>query len=83
MNFQADVLADVVEERLRQMSKYPEELPGQNLDRRVWLTLMMEEVGEVARAIIENKPEEYRAELVQVAALAVAAMEDYDASMAQ
>lgn len=40
-----------------------------------WLRILVEEVGEVARAIDENKPEDYITELIQVAAVAIAAVE--------
>ena len=42
-------------------------------DRWLWLAILTEEVGEVAKAILEGKP--LRGELVQVAAVAVAALE--------
>lgn len=35
------------------------------------LAVLMEEVGEVAKAICQNKPEEFRKELVQVASVAI------------
>lgn len=44
----------------------------------LWLTILMEEVGEVARAIIEEKPGDYRKELVQVAAVVVQAIQSHD-----
>lgn len=40
-----------------------------------WLAILMEEVGEVARAVLEGKAFTYRDELVHVAAVAVAALE--------
>ena len=49
------------------------------------MVILTEEVGEVARAIYEaddpGAGEDYRAELVQVAAVAVAAIESYDANV--
>lgn len=44
----------------------------------VKVTVLLEEVGEVARAILEQKPEDLRSELVQVAAVAVAMIEAVD-----
>ena len=40
--------------------------------------ILGEEVGEIARAIIEGSSENYREELIQLAAVAIAAIEDYD-----
>ncbi|KKK52118.1 hypothetical protein LCGC14_3108130 [marine sediment metagenome] len=48
-----------------------------NLSPQSWNTILMEEVGEVARASLEGDPVEYVEELVQVAAVAVAALEDH------
>lgn len=47
----------------------------QNHSFDFWLAILMEEVGELAKAIVERKPAEIDAELTQVAAVAVAMME--------
>lgn len=44
----------------------------------VKVAVLLEEVGEVARAVLESKPDELRCELVQVAAVAVAMIEGLD-----
>lgn len=45
---------------------------------REWATLVLvEEVGEVCRAQLENKSDDYEKELVQVAAVAVAILESF------
>jgi NTP pyrophosphatase (non-canonical NTP hydrolase) len=44
----------------------------------VWLTILQEEVGEVARAALEGRPLDYHKEMVQVAAVAVAALESLE-----
>lgn len=41
-----------------------------------WLTILAEEFGEVGRAILENRPVQLEEELVHVAAVAVAWIED-------
>jgi len=41
-----------------------------------WMTILMEEVGETSKAILEDKVLDYEKELIQVAAVAVAALED-------
>ena len=58
-------------ERARQDAKWGE----QNHDPEHWLTILTEEVGEVAKAILENDGREYAREMVQVAAVVVGALE--------
>jgi NTP pyrophosphatase (non-canonical NTP hydrolase) len=53
----------------------------QDHDPLVWLAILMEEVGEVAEAIVRGHQtmiQDYRTELLQVAAVAVAAVEAWD-----
>lgn len=64
-----DVLLAVAGERARQDAKWGE----QNHDDLYWLGILTEEVGEVARATIEGTAN--HAEIVQVAAVAVAWIE--------
>jgi hypothetical protein len=83
------VLDEVFEERERQEKKWG----VQNHDPMVWLAILAEEFGEVAKDVCDsavslNKAcdytkmlaayKNYRAELVQVAAVAVAMIESYD-----
>lgn len=68
------VLDDVLFERRKQVSKWGQ----QDHDEDRWMVILMEEVGEVARAIFDDDPANYREELVQVAAVAVAAIEAFD-----
>lgn len=42
-----------------------------------WLTILGEEFGEVARAILDGEVDNYQTELIQVAAVAVAAATSY------
>ena len=74
------VLASVVDERLRQATKWG----PQHHSYFKWLAILTEEVGEVAKAILEHHANEdatlIREELVQVAAVAVAAIEDIDST---
>ena len=75
-----DVLIDVAAERLRQeglkaSGKFPATCADPIPDGAK-LAILMEEVGEVARAINDRQSrDELRAELVQVAAVAVAWLE--------
>lgn len=66
-----DALYHVLAERRRQDQRWG----FQDHAPAGWLALMAEELGEVARAALERKPEDYPRELVQLAALAVAALE--------
>jgi NTP pyrophosphatase (non-canonical NTP hydrolase) len=78
------VLTEVLHERQRQDDKFGSD---RNYTEHVWLSVLTEETGEVAHAINENQLhgttlENYRHELVQVAAVAVAAIESYDRQLA-
>lgn len=69
-------LAEVAAERGRQDELWGE----QNYDPYMWLAILVEEVGEVGEALNDKAAtvEEYREELIQVAAVAVAAVESLD-----
>lgn len=70
------VLRDIVAERRRQDEKWG----PQDHDPHYWLAILAEELGEAAKATIADtvNREQYRKELVQVAAVAVAAIENLD-----
>ena len=53
----------------------------QNHAPHTWLVILMEEVGEASKATLEMDWPAYRAEMVQVAAVAVAAIEACDREM--
>lgn len=69
---QQDVFCLIAQERDRQDAKW-----GRQADytQQKWLTILVEEVGEVAEAILEKRPEEWVKEMVQVAAVVVRALE--------
>lgn len=68
------VLASIVRERKRQDSKWGAD---RNLPQHLWNTILMEEVGEVAEASFnESDTAHLVSELVQVAAVAVANIEN-------
>jgi NTP pyrophosphatase (non-canonical NTP hydrolase) len=46
----------------------------QNHDPMTWLAILTEEVGEVAKAVLEGNSDEYRKELIQVAAVCISAL---------
>lgn len=70
-----EVLEDVAVERLRQLAKWGD----QHHDDAWWCVIEAEEFGEVAREVYEKAPaSRLREELVQVAAVAVAWIEDID-----
>lgn len=76
------VLGEVSFERQRQHGLWG----AQDLDPIEWLSILSEEFGEVGREVVESHFKKrdvdpnYREELVQVAAVAVSAIESYDRS---
>ncbi|OLV19409.1 hypothetical protein [Deinococcus marmoris] len=85
----AGVLAEILAERQRQNAKWGQ----QDHDPSTWLMVLAEEVGEANQAVFETlfptydkraaqrgprTLAEYRQELIQVAAVAVAAIESLD-----
>lgn len=68
------ILHDVAKERKRQLGKWG----VQDHERPFWMVILGEEYGEVCRAVFEGENSNYREELIQVAAVAVAAVEAYD-----
>ena len=68
------VIAEVMLERSRQDRKWGE----QNHHPHKWTDILMEEVGERAKALLEDDPIGYRDECIQVAAVAVAMIESFD-----
>lgn len=69
--WQAKAIERIRRERLRQDAKWGE----QNHDPDRWALILTEETGEVAKAALERDHKAYIAELVQVAAVALAALE--------
>lgn len=69
-----DILDQIKTERARQDKLWG--IQDHSLDR--WLAILVEEVGEFAKDILENRIEHAREELLQVAAVAVAALESMD-----
>ena len=70
------ILQAVRDERAKQDAKWGK-AAERNLPPQTWLTILMEEVGEAAKATLEGDPVNYAEELVQVAAVAVAALEGH------
>lgn len=70
------VMRKVVAEREKQDSKWGSQ---RHLTRERWLAILVEEVGEVAEAILEDDSEGLRKELIQVAAVAIAFVEALEA----
>lgn len=67
----SDPLRDIMEERSRQDAKWGE----QNHSPLKWMLILMEEVGEASKAILERNEAQYEREMIQIAAVAVAALE--------
>ena len=68
-----DILQAVQDERDRQDAKWGVQRHKANM----WLSILMEELGEAAKATLDGDPVGYVDELVQVAAVAVAAIESH------
>lgn len=68
------VLAAVHEERVHQDKKWG----VQEHEPERWFTILLEELGEAAKARLEMDSTGYRAEMVSVAAVVVAAIEQFD-----
>ena len=73
----SEALSSVIHERERQEAKWGE----QNHKPETWLVILGEEVGEACEATLEMDWNAYRAEMVQVAAVAVAAVEACDRAL--
>lgn len=72
---QKDIINKLLKERELQDNKFGSS--PRNLHSSVWVLVILEELGEVARAILENDSIGYPKELTQVGACAIAALEDY------
>lgn len=68
---QSEILARIVHERERQKALWG----GRLHTGSQWVALLAEELGEVAKAVMEGDVISYEGELVQLAAVAVAALE--------
>ncbi len=62
-----DVMCSVLKERASQFNKWGQQ--NHNLDR--WITILVEEIGEFASDVQEDKPVQAYYEMVQVAAVAM------------
>lgn len=71
---QVNIFQEILEERTRQDKKFGE---NRDQDHMLWLTILAEEFGEVANAILEKKDRnELNKEIIQCAAVAVAWIEN-------
>lgn len=69
-----NVLYEIQQERKRQDEKWG----VQNHSPIKWVVILAEEFGEVAKGALESNTGNYREELIQVAAVAVAMLESLD-----
>lgn len=70
-----DILEDVYVERIRQENKWGDRSSNSG---PLWMTILGEEFGECCKAFLEGDRENLRTELIQVAAVAVAAIRSLD-----
>jgi NTP pyrophosphatase (non-canonical NTP hydrolase) len=73
MSRQQDIIKEIVAERKFQDEKWGE----QNHPMGKWLLILMEEVGETTRSVLDEDIH-FRHEMIQVAAVALAAVECWD-----
>ena len=79
-----DIFKEVADERERQTLKYGD----RDQHPSVWLTILSEEVGEVAKEIcdagfdVEQLSPNYKTELIQMIAVGVAMLENYNSYIA-
>jgi len=81
-NMTKTILGDILLERVKQDRKWG----IQNHNPEWWMQILMEEVGEAARALLEGhfgaeSAHTYREEMIQVAAVAIAAIESFDRNL--
>jgi len=69
-----DIVELIISERKKQDLKWGE----QNHNIYKWLAILGEEVGEVNKAVLEDKYDEVLDELVQIAAVSVAMIESLE-----
>ncbi len=67
--------SDIGKELLRQDEKWGK---NRNIDPYGWLVILGEEYGEACKATLEGNKDEYRQELIHVAAVAISALECFD-----
>ncbi len=73
-----EIFGQIDKERIRQNNKWNRGSAEWDRPNILKLTVLAEEFGEVARAILEAKPDDLEEELVQVAAVVVAWLESID-----
>ena len=69
-----DVYDEIRAEQEHQLQKWG----IQNHDAGMWMLILGEEVGEAAQSALKQQADHYRAELVQVAAVAVSMLQSFD-----
>jgi NTP pyrophosphatase (non-canonical NTP hydrolase) len=79
-NLVENIIAEVLDERDRQDAEYG--APPRDLKPTFFLPILGEEFGEICRAIVEGDSENYREELIQLAATAIAAVLEFDSGLA-
>lgn len=74
------IINDLLMERVKQDSKWG----IQKHSPETWMTILMEEIGEISKEVVELKfghkfdSSNYRNEMIQACALLIAMIEDYD-----
>lgn len=68
------IIAEIKKERRNQDKKWGK----QNHGPEFWMLILLEEIGEAAKAILEGAALGYRDEMIQAAAICIAAIESLD-----
>ena len=74
----SNVIDDIEEERSRQEKKWGGSTHDDQHRHEDWLRVMIRQIGDADRAVECNDGDYYRKQLVQIAALAVAALDSPD-----
>lgn len=72
-----------IEEMLREVARQHSKWGAADHQPPYWVTILTEEVGEVARATLESNGADYRKELIHVAAVCLDAVRCYEDQMAR
>ena len=73
MPYKINTLLKLNNEHQRQLDKFGR----QDHPPEMWVVILNEEVGEVCREICDGPTDNYEAELIQVAAVALSALENF------
>lgn len=71
----SEIFDAIIKERERQEQLHPGQTLGHPIEPPLAITILLEEVGECARAVLERDKEQLKKELIEVAACCTAWLE--------